>query len=192
MSDTETFERIALPYLDAVYRAAVALCGRSGDADDLAQETFLRAFERFELFQTGTNCKAWLFQILRNIWIDRLRKMNVTGRALPLEEQIVAEPAHEDGVTWSNSQDLLENFSDEHVIDALRDLPDDQRLTLFLVDVEQLSQNEVAEIMGVATGTVKSRTSRGRTALKRRLASHAKQMGLMRGRTDGTFDRRTT
>jgi RNA polymerase sigma-70 factor (ECF subfamily) len=192
LSDTETFERIALPYLDAVYRAAVALCGRSGDADDLAQETFLRAFERFELFQTGTNCKAWLFQILRNIWIDRLRKMNVTGRALPLEEQIVAEPAHEDGVTWSNSQDLLENFSDEHVIDALRDLPDDQRLTLFLVDVEQLSQNEVAEIMGVATGTVKSRTSRGRTALKRRLASHAKQMGLMRGRTDGTFDRRTT
>lgn len=170
----------------------MALCGRSGDADDLAQETFLRAFERFELFQTGTNCKAWLFQILRNIWIDRLRKMNVTGRALPLEEQIVAEPAHEDGVTWSNSQDLLENFSDEHVIDALRDLPDDQRLTLFLVDVEQLSQNEVAEIMGVATGTVKSRTSRGRTALKRRLASHAKQMGLMRGRTDGTFDRRTT
>jgi RNA polymerase sigma-70 factor (ECF subfamily) len=179
---------MALPHLNAVYRAAVALCGRSEEAEDLAQETFLRALERFELFQAGTNCKAWLFQILRNIRIDRLRKMNVAGRALPLEETIVAEPVRQDGVTWSNSQDLLENFSDKYVIDALRDLPDDQRLTLFLIDVEQLSQNEVAEITGVATGTVKSRTSRGRAALKRRLASHAKEMGLMSGLTNGSFE----
>lgn len=177
-----------MPHLDAVYRAAVALCGRSGDADDLAQETFLRAFERFELFQTGTNCKAWLLQILRNIWIDRLRKMNVTGRALPLEESLVAEQADRDDLTWSNSEDLLENFSDEQVVNALRQLPEDQRLTLFLMDVEQLSQNEVAEIMGIAVGTVKSRTSRGRAALKRTLGSHAKKIGLVRERTNGTFD----
>jgi RNA polymerase sigma-70 factor, ECF subfamily len=188
LSDSETFESIALPHLDVIYRAAVALCGRSVDADDLAQETFLRAFERFELFQAGTNCKAWLLKILRNIWIDRLRKMNAARQALPLEEALVAEPIREDDVTWSNSEDLLENFSDEQVIDALRELPEEQRLTLFLVDVEQLSQNEVAEITGVATGTVKSRTSRGRAALKKRLASHAKEMGMMRGRTSGTFD----
>lgn len=166
----------------------MALCGRSGEADDLVQEAFLRAFERFELFQTGTNCRAWLLQILRNIWIDRLRRTKIAGQVLPLEDALVAEPIREDDVTWSNSEDLLENFSDERVIDALRELPEDQRLTLFLVDVEQLSQNEVAEIMGVATGTVKSRTSRGRAALKMRLASHAKEMGLMKGRTNGTFD----
>ncbi len=71
---TETFEEIALPYLNAVYRAAVALCGRRQEADDLVQDTFLKAFERFELFQPGTNCKAWLLQILRNTWIDRLRR----------------------------------------------------------------------------------------------------------------------
>jgi len=188
LNDNETFERIALPHLDAVYRAAMALCGRSGDADDLAQETFLRAFKRFESFQAGTNCKAWLLQILRNIWIDRLRKKNLTGRPLPLEEAIVAEQTNENDTAWSNSEDLLENFSDEHVINALRELPEDQRLTLFLIDVEQLSQNEVAEIMEVATGTVKSRTSRGRAALKRRLASHAREMGMMRGRTNGTFN----
>jgi RNA polymerase sigma-70 factor (ECF subfamily) len=188
LSDTETFEKVALPHLDAVYRAAVALSGRFGDVDDLAQETFLRAFERFELFQTGTNCKAWLLQILRNIWIDRLRKMNVTGRALPLEESLVAEQTGQDDLTWSNSEDLLENFSDEQVINALRQLPEDQRLTLYLMDVEQLSQNEVAEIMGIAVGTVKSRTSRGRAALKRTLASHAKEIGLMRERNNGTFD----
>ena len=145
----------------------MALCGWSEEADDLAQETFLRALERFELFEPGTNCKAWLLRILRNIRIDRLRKMNLTGQALPLEEAIVAEPISEDTPAWSNAQDLLDNFSDEHVINALRGLPEEQRMTLFLIDVEQLSQNEVAEIMGVATGTVKSRTSRGRTALKR-------------------------
>jgi len=188
LSDTETFEKIALPHLDAVYRAAVALCGRSGDADDLAQETFLRAFERFELFQIGTNCKAWLLQILRNIWIDRLRKLKVTGQVLPLDEAIVAEQTDEIDIVWSNSEDLLENFSDEQVINALRELPEDQRLTLFLIDVEQLSQNEVAEIMGIAVGTVKSRTSRGRVTLKRTLASHAKEIGLMRERNNGTFD----
>jgi RNA polymerase sigma-70 factor (ECF subfamily) len=75
----------------------------------------------------------------------------------------------------------MENFADEQVIKALSELPEDQRLTLFLIDVEQLSQEDVARIMGVATGTVKSRTSRGRAALKEGLASYAKKMGL-RGR----------
>ena len=170
----------------------MALCGRSADADDLAQETFLRAFERFESFQAGTNCKAWLLQILRNIRVDRLRRAKIAGQALPLEEAIAAEPMSDNAVTWSNSQDLLENFSHEYVINALRGLPEEQRLALFLTDVEQLSQNEVAAIMGVATGTVTSRSSRGRAALKRSLASHAKEMGLMRGRTNGSFDGRTT
>ncbi len=176
--DPETFEEIALPYLDAVYRAAVALCGRRQEVDDLVQDTFLKAFERFELFQPGTNCKAWLLQILRNTWIDRLRRKKIAGPTLPLEEEIVAERSRDNETIWSNAEDLVENFSDEQVIRALRELPEDQRLTLFLIDVEQLSQKEVAQIMGVATGTVKSRTSRGRAVLKGKLASYAKEMGL--------------
>lgn len=175
---TETFEEIALPYLNAVYRAAVALCGQRQEADDLVQDTFLKAFERFELFQPGTNCKAWLLQILRNIRIDRLRRKKIAGQALPLEEEIIAERSHDNETIWSNAEDLIENFSDEQVIRALRELPEDQRLTLFLIDVEQLSQKEVAEITGVATGTVKSRTSRGRAVLKGKLTSYAKEMGL--------------
>ncbi len=179
MDSTETFEKVALPHLDAVYRAAVALCGRHQKADDLVQDTFLKAFERFESFQLGTNCKAWLLQILRNVWIDQLRKKKVAGQELPLEEQIVAERSHDNEIVWSNAEDLIENFSDEQIIKALSELPEDQRLTLFLIDVEQLSQKEVAQIMGVAAGTVKSRTSRGRAALKERLTSYAKKMGLM-------------
>ncbi len=79
---------------------------------------------------------------------------------------------------WSDAEDLLENFSDEQVIEALRRLPEDQRLTLFLTDVEQLNQQEVAEITGVPVGTVKSRTSRARSELKSYLLSYAKEMGF--------------
>ncbi len=177
--ETETFENVALPYLDAVFRAAIALCGQRQEADDLVQDTFLKAFERFESFRLGTNCKAWMLQILRNTWIDRLRRKKTAGHALPLEEDIVVEPSHENEIVWSNPDDLIENFSDEQVIRALGGLPEDQRLTLFLMDVEELSQKEVAQIMGVATGTVKSRASRARAALKARLTSYAKEMGLM-------------
>ena len=179
MDNAETFEKVALPHLDAVYRAAVALCGRRQKADDLVQDTFLKAFERFASFQPGTNCKAWLLQILRNIWIDQLRRKKVAGQELPLAEQIIAERNHDNEIVWSNAEDLIENFSDEQVIKALSELPEDQRLTLFLIDVEQLSQKDVARITGVAEGTVKSRTSRGRAALKERLASYARKMGLM-------------
>lgn len=179
MDDTKTFKEIALPYLDAVYRAAVALCGQLQEADDLVQDTFLKAFERFESFQMDTNCRAWLLKILRNTWIDRLRKRKIAGQTLPLEEEIIAERTHDNETIWSNAEDLIENFSDEQIIKALSGLPEDQRLTLFLIDVEQLSQKEVAEIMGVATGTVKSRTSRGRSVLKGKLSSYAKEMGFM-------------
>ncbi|MHC4431460.1 MAG: RNA polymerase sigma factor [Planctomycetota bacterium] len=181
MDSAETFEKVALAHLDAVYRAAVALCGRRQEADDLVQETFLRAFERFESFEPGTNCKAWLLQILRNIRIDQFRRKKIAGQQLPLAEQTVAQESCDNEIVWSSAEDLMENFADEQVIKALSELPEDQRLTLFLIDVEQLSQEDVARIMGVATGTVKSRTSRGRAALKEGLASYAKKMGL-RGR----------
>lgn len=119
-----------------------------------------------------------MLKILRNIWIDQLRRSKTAGQALPLDEQIIAENSRDNETAWSNAEDLIENFSDEQVIRALSELPEDQRLTLFLIDVEQLSQNDVAQITGVAAGTVKSRTSRARAALKVRLASYATEMGL--------------
>ncbi|UCD49883.1 MAG: sigma-70 family RNA polymerase sigma factor [Phycisphaerales bacterium] len=178
LDKAKRFEQTALPNLDHVYRAAVALCGRSNEADDLTQTTFMKALERFDTFEPGTNCKAWLFQILRNLWIDQLRRKKVAGSAVPLDEVLVAQEAEVQETVWSDAEDLLENFSDDQVIAALRQLPDDQRLTLFLVDVEQLSQQEVAEITGVAVGTVKSRTSRARREFKNRLTSYAKDMGF--------------
>jgi RNA polymerase sigma-70 factor (ECF subfamily) len=179
MESPERFEQIALPHLDSVYRAAVAVCRRTDEAEDLTQTTFLRAFERFDSFQPGTNCKAWLFQIMRNLWIDQCRHRKVAGPTVALEAELLVTEPEAEIMTWSNACDLLENFSDEQVILALKRLPQDQRLTLYLMDVEQLSEKEVAEITGTAVGTVKSRTHRARNQLKDHLLAYAREMGFV-------------
>lgn len=180
MSLSDNFEKTALVHLTAVYRTAVAICSPKDVAEDMVQITFTKAFERFGSFEQGTNCKAWLLRILRNTWIDYLRRHGAKPDSISLDEDLVARDAPEETV-WSNAEDLLENFSDEQVIQALQRLPDEQRLTLFLVDVEQLSQEDVADITHVAVGTVKSRTSRARATLKKSLSTYAKDMNLMRG-----------
>ncbi len=179
MADRSEFENTAVVHLDAVYRTAFALCGRCAKAEDLAQETFAKALERFGSFRAGTNCRAWLLRILRNTWIDQLRHKKITGPELPVDEAILAGPEEPDQTTWTNAEDVLENFADEDVISAMRQLPDDQRLAVFLVDVEQLSHEEVAEITDVAIGTVKSRTSRARSELRKRLLACAKDLGFV-------------
>lgn len=178
MADRREFENMAMPHLDAVFRAAFALCGRREGAEDLAQETFTKALERFGSFRLGTNCRAWMLTILRNTWIDQLRHKKVAGPEVPVDEALLPAPSPPERTAWTDAEDILENFSDEDVIGAMKQLPDDQRLTLFLVDVEQLAQQEVAEIMGVAVGTVKSRTSRARSTLRQKLMAHAKDLGL--------------
>lgn len=179
MTDREQFDTAALPHLESVYRAAVALCGRRQDADELVQRTFLKAIERFDSFAPGTNCKAWLLRILRNTWFDELRHRRVVGPTVSADDARLAEPDRSGETTWTDARDLLENFSDEQVIKALNELPDDQRLTLYLVDVEELSHEEAAGVLDVAVGTVKSRTSRARAALKERLEAHARDRGFI-------------
>lgn len=181
MGYKEEFESVAMPHVDAVYKAAFVLCSNRDEAEDLVQSTFLKAFERFDSFKRGTNCKAWLLRILRNSWIDQLRHKGAMFNVVRIEENMVSAPNGDRETAWSDCRDLLENFADKHIIEALKELPDEQRLTLFLIDVEQLTQGEVAEIMSVAVGTVKSRTSRARTALKKKLLSHSKELGYIGG-----------
>jgi RNA polymerase sigma-70 factor (ECF subfamily) len=170
-----------MPHLDAVYRAAVALCRHGQEAEDLVQMTYAKALERFDSFEPGSNCRAWLLQILRNTWIDELRHRKVVGTVVSIDEgqPAIADPPHTQEPVWTNARDVLENFSDDEVRRALGELPDDQRLTLFLVDVEGLSQEEAAQVTGVPAGTVKSRTSRAREALKQKLMAHARDLGLL-------------
>ena len=167
-----------MPHLDAVYRAAFAITGRKEMAEDLTQATFLKALKNFGKFQAGSNCRAWLLTILRNTWYDQLRHKKVAGPTASIDEMEIAEKPHQQETTWSNAKDLIDNFSDEQIIAAMCELSDEQRLTLYLTDVEQLSHKEVAEVTGVAEGTVKSRASRARAQLKIKLDAYAKQMGL--------------
>ena len=179
MADIREFENTATAHVDAVYRVAFALSGRRDQADDLTQDTFVKALERFDSFQPGTNCKAWLLRILRNTWIDRLRHMRVVGPQATIDEAVLSEPEHAEQTVWTDAADVLDNFSDEEVIHAMRQLTDEQRLTVFLVDVQRMSHKEVAEITNVAVGAVKSRSSRARAALRETLQAHAKDMGFL-------------
>ena len=178
MTDSSDFEKTAMPYLDNVFRTALALCGRRSDADDLVQATYLKAFGQFGSFRPGTNCKAWLLRILRNSWIDRLRHRKVVGTEVQIDKLSVAAPESVDQTHWTNAEDIMNSFADEQVIEALHELPEAQRLVIFLVDVEQTPVEEVAEILDIAVGTVKSRASRARAKLKVRLMAHAADLGF--------------
>ena len=182
MADRLEFENIAMPHMDAVYRVAFALSGSPSDADDLTQATFAKALDRFVSFRVGTNCKAWLLRILRNTWVDQLRHRKVVGPQVSVDDVALSQPEAQAQTSWTNAEDVLANFSDEAVIDAMKGLSDDQRLTLFLVDVEDFSHEEVAGITDVAVGTVKSRTSRARATLREQLLAHARDLGFLERR----------
>jgi RNA polymerase sigma-70 factor (ECF subfamily) len=178
MTDSSDFEKIAMPYLDNVFRTAYALCGHRSEADDLTQATYLKALGQFASYSPGTNCKAWLLRILRNSWIDRLRHRKVVGSELQVDQLPLAADESVEDTHWTNAHDILENFADEQIIEALHELPEAQRLVVFLVDVEQTPVEEVAEILEVPVGTVKSRASRARAKLKVLLMDHAADLGF--------------
>jgi RNA polymerase sigma-70 factor (ECF subfamily) len=175
VADRELFESEALPWIDAVYRAALAMCGDPAAADDLLQATYLKAWTRFEQFQPGSNCRAWLMQIARNTWFDQLRRRQPVGleRAEALD-QFPADPVAPPPAS-GDLAGYLEQMDDERLVAALLRLPEPFRVALFLVDVEEHSQKEAAEMLGVAVGTVKSRTSRARRMLREALAEEASE-----------------
>jgi RNA polymerase sigma-70 factor (ECF subfamily) len=179
MADARYFEELTIPMLDALYRLARTLTGDEHEARDLVQSTYTKALQRFESYRTGTNCRAWMMRIMRNTWIDELRHRKVAGPSVPLEEQWLESPAdrptHEAEADFGN---LLERFSDAEVISALGELPEQQRMALFLFDVEGLDQQEIAEVLDVAVGTVKSRVSRARSVLRDKLEEYAREMGF--------------
>jgi RNA polymerase sigma-70 factor (ECF subfamily) len=130
----------------------------------------LKAWERFDQFQAGTNCKAWLLTILQNTWIDHLRQQgNVGWTASEALDQVAAERERPDPPDWHEADKVIEQFDNEKLIAAFYTLPDGFRLALFLVDVEGCTHEEAAEVLGVPPGTVKSRTSRARRMIRDRL-----------------------
>ncbi len=169
----DRFEREALPHLDAVYRFARSLARDEAEADDLVQETYLKALAAFDSFQEGTNCKAWLFRILRNTFINRIR---AGGREVGVEDarELLQSTSLQ---AWSSrafyrgpEANAVLGATRERIEEALRALPRDYRTVVVLADVEELSYREIAEVMGTPIGTVMSRLFRARRLLRERLA----------------------
>ncbi|HEV2169707.1 MAG TPA: sigma-70 family RNA polymerase sigma factor [Candidatus Binatus sp.] len=177
------FEDEALPHLDALYSMALRLVRNADDAGDLLQETVLRAYRFFHQFESGTNCRAWMLTILFNNFRNGYRKTSREQPAASADEfdrKVEAEslrldPARENPEAVVSSQRM-----EGEVEAALNGLPAEFREAILLVDVEELSYQEVSGVLNVPIGTVKSRVSRGRAMLRDSLAAFAKERGIIR------------
>lgn len=179
------FEEAALPFLDALYNTALRMTRNAQDAEDLVQETFLKAYRHYEKFEPGTNLKAWLFKIMKNTFINAYRKR----QAQPPESDFAEiEGAFESQVSdeatrqiRTPEEEALADVLDEDVQRALDALPPDYRMVILLADLEGFSYREVAEILEIPVGTVMSRLYRGRKRLEAEMLRYAREHGYLRG-----------
>jgi len=177
------FERDVLPLIPNLYGAALRLTRNPQDAEDLVQETYLRAYRGFTSFQEGTNLRAGMYRILTNTFINSYRKKQrqpVTVSDEDIEDWYLYDKLGESGVEASAESEVLEKIPDEDVQKALEDLPENFRMAVLLADVEGFSYKEIAEILEIPIGTVMSRLHRGRKALQKALWETVRERGIVR------------
>ncbi len=183
MADQATFVEDTEPFMRSLYSHAVRLAGSSTDAEDLVQETYLRAFRSYGSFETGTNLRAWLFRILTNAHINRYRARKRRPDETELDdiEDLYLYRRLQDTARYGRSAEdqLMELFSESEVVEAVEGLPDAYRMAVLLADVQGFSYKEIAEILDVPVGTVMSRLHRGRKALQKELYGFAEARGLV-------------
>lgn len=179
-----SFEREALPHLDTLYRVALRYAGEPSGAEDLVQETMLRAFRGWSGFRPGTNVRAWLLTILRNTFINEYRRSR--REPIPMDLDAVEPFAIHGAVADTDPEgEFFARIVDAKVLEAVDRLPAPFKEVVVLSDMEDMSYAEVADAIGVPVGTVKSRLFRGRRQLQRELYEHAVAMGYIAPREVG-------
>lgn len=176
------FEKEAVPHMNAVYNFAVRLTGDEDDADDLVQETFMKAFRFFDKFESGTNCKAWLFRILKNSFINDYRKQTKEPSKVDYDDvQNFYENIKSDEVESRHYElDAFSNLLDDDVSKAIAELPEDFRTVIILNDIEGFTYEEIADFVDIPVGTVRSRLHRARKMLYVQLFDYAKDRGFIK------------
>ena len=174
------FEQEALVHLDALYSFALKLTRARDDAEDLVSDTMLRAFDRWEQYQLGTNVRAWLFTILYHTFVSRKRRID--AREVQLPEDPEGWSAFEAVGESDPEGKFYDSFIDEEVTREIDRLPEDYRTAVVLSDIQGLRYAEIAEILGIPEGTVKSRLFRGRRILQKKLVDYAVEMGYVKAK----------
>jgi len=193
VADQATFAEQAMPFMDSLYSAALRMTRNRADAEDLVQETYLRAYRGFGGFTEGTNLKAWLYRILTNTYINTYRAKKRRPDETDLEDvedlYLYRRLGGLEAATAGRSaeDELMDWFTRAEVKDAIEALPESFRMAVLLADVEGFAYKEIAEILDIPIGTVMSRLHRGRKALQKELYEFARQRGLA-GDRDGAGD----
>lgn len=178
----DLFEEQAIPFLDQLYGAALRMTRNPADAQDLVQETFVKAYAAFAQFEQGTNLKAWLYRILTNTFINTYRKKQrdpYKGTISDMEDWQLGEAESATAMSSRSAEaEAIDHLPDSAVKDALQSIPEDFRLAVYFADVEGFSYQEIADIMKTPVGTVMSRLHRGRRLLRGLLTDYAADRGI--------------
>ncbi len=175
----ERFDKEFFPHLEALHNFAFHLTYNEEDADDLVQETFLKAFRFIDKYEEGTNAKAWLFKILKNAYINQYRKESKKPIQVDYAESTVYKEEEEGQYSsyFDLREEIFDNMMGDEVSTAMNSLPEDFRSVIWLCDIEGFSYEEIAKIIEIPIGTVRSRLFRARNMLKDKLKAYAASIG---------------
>src|SRR6056297_2266545 len=176
----DDFNEEIIPHLDALYNFGLRLTSDPNDAEDLVQDTIVKAYRFFDSYEKGTNAKAWLFRILKNSYINNYRKQSKQPNQVDYDEvSSFYETIRADRTDTSDLEDrMFRELIDDDISNALEELPEDFRTVVLLCDVEGFTYEEIANMLDVPIGTIRSRLHRGRNLLKAELMDYAEKRGF--------------